>query len=145
MNRIALIEDNYNFIDNLTKLLISKDFEVSVFKTVEEAEAGIEKYNPNAIICDLALPDGNGEEIIKKFRKNRFFDYVPIIILTGSSDLNNDKLLSYGVYKVLLKPLPINSLLITLNKALIKREQHLSNYKLITTIKRILNIKNIVN
>jgi DNA-binding response OmpR family regulator len=145
MNRIALIEDNYNLIDNLTKLLISKDFEVSVFKTVEETEAGIEKYNPTAIICDLNLPDGNGEEIIKKLRKNRSFDFIPIIILTGSSDLNTDKLLSYGVYKILLKPLPINSLLIILNKALMKREQHLNNNKLSKTIKRILNIKNIVN
>ena len=137
MKKIALIEDNYHFYDNLRTLLAFKNFKIEVFKTLKAAEDGLEYYNPDLILTDLNMPDGDGSNTIEKLRKNTFFNYTPIIIITGSSNIDNDKLLSLGVYKVLTKPVPFKTLHYYILKSLKKRERYLVPINFVKSITKL--------
>ena len=139
MKKVAIIDDNYYLTDNLQNLLVIKNFDVKIFKTRKTAEIGLVNFNPDIIICDITLPDGNGEQIIKNLRTNSFFDLVPIIILTGTPNLDKDELLNLGVYKFLLKPVPFELLHRAINKALTKRDKYIQEKKISHHIKNILN------
>lgn len=140
MKKIALIEDNYYFLDNLRTLLIMKDFKIEVFKRLNEVEKGLETFNPDIILTDLNLPDGNGEDTITSIRNNKFFDYTPIIIITGTQDIDHSRLLNLGVYKVLTKPVSFETLHLNITRALNKRELHLSSNKLSNRVKKLFSL-----
>lgn len=137
MKKIAIIEDNFYFANNLSQILVIKNFKTEVFKSLKEAENGLEKFNPDLIITDLTLPDGNGQDIIEKLRQNSFYHHIPIIIITGTPDIKPIDQLSLGVYKVLTKPVATEILLLNIKKALNKREKYLKEEKILTKAKKI--------
>lgn len=137
MKKIAIIEDNFYFANNLSQILVIKNFKTEVFKSLKEAENGLEKFNPDLIITDLTLPDGNGQDIIEKLRQNSFYHHIPIIIITGTPDIKPIDQLSLGVYKVLTKPVATEILLLNIKKALNKREKYLKEKKILTKAKKI--------
>lgn len=137
MKKIALIEDNFYFAYNLSQILLIKNFKTKVFKSLKEAENGIEKFNPDLIITDLTLPDGKGQDIIEKLRQNSFHHYTPIIVVTGTPNIKPIDQLSMGVYKVLTKPVAIEILHLNIKKALRKREQYLQEKRLLTFTKNL--------
>ena len=82
--KILIIED-----DALIAEIYQRQFEMAGFQ-VETALNGQEgfyrifKSRPDAILLDLLLPGMNGIEIIKKFRVQRQFESLPIIVLSNA-------------------------------------------------------------
>lgn len=138
MKKIAIIEDNFYFAHNLSLILLIKNFKTEVFKSLKEAESGLEKFNPDLIITDLTLPDGKGEDIIEKLRQNSFYHYIPIIIVTGTPNIKPINKLQLGVYSILTKPVATEILYLNIKKALNKREQYLNEKRLLTKAKKLL-------
>lgn len=104
MKRIALIEDNYYFSKNLEHLLVLNNYTIDIYRTMQRAEVLMLDHKPDLIICDINLPDGIGNSIIQKIRKNKFYHFTPIIVLTGTIDVNINELFDLGVSKVFFKP-----------------------------------------
>jgi two-component system KDP operon response regulator KdpE len=66
-------------------------------------------HNPNLIIVDLGLPDGDGKEFIKEIRE---ISKIPIIVLTARHDEKEIiKALDFGADDYMTKPFSVNELL----------------------------------
>ncbi|MBC7473661.1 MAG: response regulator [Candidatus Sericytochromatia bacterium] len=137
MKKIALIEDNYYLSENLKHLLMVKDYDVAVYRTIESAKKGIAKFNPNLIICDISLPDGLINNLIENLRKQTIFHFTPIIILTGITTSNIDELLDLGISAVFFKPMQFADLNRAINKLLIKYPKYMYKSYLTKTLEKI--------
>jgi len=72
---------------------------------------------PDVIICDMIMPDGEGNYLFARFRSHSLTKDVPIIILTGAANpALKRQMLSVGVDAYLAKPLVFDELLSELRR-----------------------------
>lgn len=91
--RILIIEDHENISENLKKFLTTEGFVISLASTLNEAYLKLTE-NPDLIILDWNLPDGQGIDLLKKIRNQG--DSTPVIFLTARVELI-DKILGLEV------------------------------------------------
>ncbi|MBE6781124.1 MAG: response regulator transcription factor [Ruminococcaceae bacterium] len=83
MNKILLVEDDKNIIENLTRFLSSEGFCVESAQGRGEALDRLLKDKFDLVLLDISLPDGNGFTLCPEIKRN--FS-VPVIFLTASGD-----------------------------------------------------------
>jgi len=66
--RVLIVEDHRDSADILAQLLTIKGFEVSVARTHAEAIETSLHERFDAIICDIALPDGNSYDLPRQVK-----------------------------------------------------------------------------
>jgi len=84
MNRILLVEDELNVSKPLADYLNKEGFQVISASTASEADRKILE-SPDLILLDWMLPDGQGIESLKKWRKEN--SQTPVILLTARTEL----------------------------------------------------------
>jgi DNA-binding response OmpR family regulator len=65
---------------------------------------------PDAILLDIMLPDGNGLEICKQLRANPKWASVPVIIISAHSPPMTAEATAAGANGYLAKPIKLNTL-----------------------------------
>ena len=108
--RIMVIEG-----DNDLRHVLMTQFQREGVLALEQAETmasafeKIDSFNPNILILDIQLPDGNGFEICARLREQEF--EIPIIMLTGQ-DRESEviKGLDTGVNDYIVKPMRFGEL-----------------------------------
>ncbi|MCR1876402.1 response regulator transcription factor [Paraclostridium bifermentans] len=85
--RLLVIEDNIELSNSMKKGLENMNFKVDISNTGEEGEekASINEYD--VILLDLNLPDTDGIEVLKYFRKKSID--TPIIIITARDNVSD--------------------------------------------------------
>lgn len=79
--RLLLVEDDPDLTDYLYDQLSAVGYAVDVVHNVGDANALMPLFEYALVILDLGLPDGEGLELLKTWRRR---DYVvPVLILTG--------------------------------------------------------------
>lgn len=83
MSRILLLEDDLSLINGLSFAFKKQGYELTIARTLKEAEMlwGDDKYE--LLVLDVSLPDGTGFEFCEKVRQ---VSKVPIIFLTASDE-----------------------------------------------------------
>ena len=83
MSRILLLEDDLSLISGLSFAFKKQGYELTIARTLKEAEMlwGDDKYE--LLVLDVSLPDGTGFEFCEKVRQ---VSKVPIIFLTASDE-----------------------------------------------------------
>ena len=81
--RVLLVEDDAVTRNALRRLLTHKGWVVTVATTVAEAMDSLNPP-PHCILLDLMLPDGGGEEVLRKLRDENIPSKVAVC--TGTSD-----------------------------------------------------------
>lgn len=83
MSRILLREDDLSLINGLSFAFKKQGYELTIARTLKEAEMlwGDDKYE--LLVLDVSLPDGTGFEFCEKVRQ---VSKVPIIFLTASDE-----------------------------------------------------------
>ncbi len=97
--RVLLIEDSSGDARLLLELLKESEVkaEVTVAKDGKEALSCLETdAHPDLIILDLKLPGMSGHEILKEIKSNPSLRFIPVIVLSSSSD-ETDILKSYDL------------------------------------------------
>ena len=69
--KILLVEDNPRLSELVKKNLEKDNFVVDIANNLVEADASLSTNQFDLMILDLNLPDGNGEEYLKKFKKEK--------------------------------------------------------------------------
>lgn len=84
--RIMVVDDHEIFLDSLVRRLgLEDDLRVvGVAGTVEAARRGIVSYEPDVVLMDLELPDGDGAEATEHVK--RYDPRVKVVMLTGRTD-----------------------------------------------------------
>ncbi len=86
MTTILIIEDDKALCDGIASALKSDIYALQKAYTLKEAKTILSKNNVNLIILDINLPDGNGVEFLKEYRRT---SDIKTIILTAN-DLETD-------------------------------------------------------
>ncbi|WP_108651352.1 putative bifunctional diguanylate cyclase/phosphodiesterase [Dongshaea marina] len=84
-----------------------------------EAMAVLEKRRPDILLLDLVMPEISGFEILSQIRQHQEFAYLPVIVLTSSSDAPTKlKALELGATDFLAKPVDASELILRLRNTL---------------------------
>lgn len=118
---ILLVEDDDLIARGICAGLGLADFTVDHVATLNQANAALEIFHTDVIILDLSLPDGDGLDALKNWRRQGLL--TPILILTAR-DAVPDKVagLSAGGDDYLPKPFDLDELIARLH-ALQRRTQ----------------------
>lgn len=113
MADILLIEDEENVNRGIEFTLTKEGYQVDTAGTIHEAEILIKQDNPEMIICDVNLPDGNGLDLICRIRKKSM---AHVICLTAM-DTEIDQVMGYeaGADDYVTKPFSLSVLVLKVN------------------------------
>lgn len=126
--RLLIVEDQTTLRQSLHRGLSGEGYEVLTAKTGSEGYRLATEQQPDAMVLDLLLPDGNGLETLEKLREEGF--QKPILILTAR-DTVEDRILGLdtGADDYLIKPFAFGELLARI-RALVRRNSEPSRTKL---------------
>ena len=103
--KVLVVEDEEDHRDLIIQTLGAAGFDVQQTADREEAVLKFVHWRPQVILVDQALPDLNGDKVIRRIRHSRGGDQVKIIILAAdASDERRSANLSSGADAVLEKP-----------------------------------------
>ncbi len=81
--RVMIVEDNEDAAELLAALLRSRDFDVELASRGEQAIAMVRSWRPNAVICDIGLPDIDGYAVARTIRADPTLADVKLVALSG--------------------------------------------------------------
>lgn len=107
--KIMVVEDDAPVRHLITVSLSAEDYNVIAAETASEAVKFAATQNPDIILLDLGLPDGDGVDVIKKIR---LWTEMPILVISAR-DEDTDKIeaLDAGADDYLTKPFSVAELL----------------------------------
>jgi hypothetical protein len=86
--RILVVEDHTDTLQALSRLLSHFGHEISLADTAQGALNTIESKEFDVVLCDIALPDGNGYDVVAQAKRKR---PVKAVALTGFSTTDDIK------------------------------------------------------
>ncbi|MFA5039492.1 MAG: response regulator [Candidatus Omnitrophota bacterium] len=124
--RIIIVDDDPDIRDVLNLTLTEEGYEVM---EAENGEAGVElikNKTPNMVIVDYKMPKMTGPELCAIIKKDILLSHLPIIMLTGKSDVS-DKVsgINAGADDYLVKPFEPQELLVRIKMILRRTERDL--------------------
>ncbi|PMG27070.1 DNA-binding response regulator [Shewanella sp. 10N.286.52.C2] len=123
--RVLLVEDNQLLAQGVVLSLAKEGIQVDHLCSYNQALAALDNEDFSAIILDLGLPDGNGEDLLKYWRKAGVS--LPIIVLTANTDFDTRlSCLDIGADDYLSKPFDVRELVARL-RAIVRRQHGLDN------------------
>ncbi len=141
--KILLIDDSYEILENLSEYLISEGYEVTTASDGTSGISRIEKTFYDFVLTDLKMPGADGMEVLKYVR-----EYSPesiCIILTGYGTIRNAvEAIKNGAFDYLTKPVKLDEIDITLKRAIEYRDLKRENVNLRNQLKRKYQFKNII-
>ena len=115
-SKVLLVDDEREFVQTLSERLIMRDMGSAVAYDGESALKLIKEDDPEVIIVDLKMPGVDGFEVLRKVKETR--PEIEVIILTGHGSEEDKQLcMDLGAFAYLQKPLDINILSETIQKA----------------------------
>ena len=78
--RILVVEDHNDTLQALSRLLSHFGHEISLADTAQSALNTIDSKEFDVVLCDIALPDGNGYDVVARAKRKR---PVKAVALTG--------------------------------------------------------------
>lgn len=81
MQQILLLEDDFTLGSGIELALQQPSLQITLCRTLAEAEAAFSRQKYDLLILDVNLPDGSGLQLLKKARGQ---SAVPIILLTAN-------------------------------------------------------------
>lgn len=100
--RIFIVEDDPWYNELLSyHLSLNPEYKISRFHSAKECLANL--YQQPAVIClDYSLPDGNGEEVLRKIKQTT--SDIQVVVISGQEDIKTAiDLLKLGAYDYIVK------------------------------------------
>ena len=114
--RLLIVEDNRDFVANLTEILADLGHEVRAADSCKQALALGRDWVQVALV-DLRLPDGDGTRLAEELKDEN--PDCEVVLLTGHASVESAAAaVRAGVWDYLIKPCATPDLLATLSKAL---------------------------
>lgn len=113
---ILVVEDEPQMRRFLRTALTAQDYRIVEAETAREALVAATTHNPELILLDIGLPDGDGIDLTRRIRE---WSRVPIIVISARGR-EDDKVaaLDAGADDYLTKPFGVNELLARIRVAL---------------------------
>ncbi len=110
MKKILIIEDDYEIREILTTYLSDNNFITDAAENLSVASQKVNKFNPDLILLDMRLPDGNGNDFLKTLKEKKIA--TPVIMVTGVTEKETAlKSLELGAADYITKPIDLQYLM----------------------------------
>lgn len=111
--RILLIEDEEVFARAVTKRLRQAGYECESAQTIADSRALVRQFQPDIVLLDMRLPDGNGIDLLGEFAASA----TPVVVMTAYGDISDAvAAMKLGAADYLKKPVDLDELLLTVEK-----------------------------
>ena len=138
-----VVEDTPEIRDLLGVILKSGGYETLPKGNAAELKTSFSGPEPDVVLLDLALPDGNGMELLPLVKKQ--WPDTQVIVLTGKADFDTAvEATKRGAYSFQPKPFEAKTLLFTVEKALEHRQILLERREAIFPIFQSPSMRNVV-
>jgi CheY-like chemotaxis protein len=94
--RILVIEDSKFLRRALDRSLTKAGYTVNTASDGDEGVREAREKLPDLVLLDMMLPKIPGLEVLRALKQDATTKEIPVIVLTGLSALNKDKLLAAG-------------------------------------------------
>lgn len=106
-----VIEDNHAILDVITLILQSEAYKVAGLNKSADMMQHIDAFQPDLMILDIMLPDGDGRELLSQIRTNQQTANIPVLMISAKYTAQT---IQHGDHKpngFLAKPFDIDDLL----------------------------------
>lgn len=107
-HRVLVGDDNKQMRRLLVELLESEGYEVSQAADTGEVLEQVARSKPDLVILDVQMPGGGGIEALRTIRSDPSNGGLPVLLLSGSVDLEVDLASETGADAQLPKPFRID-------------------------------------
>lgn len=108
MSHALIVDDDVDSTAMLSELIASEGFTVAVGHTLRDARRNLALQQPDVILLDLMLPDGNGMELVEDAEIMRNSE---VVLMTGHASVETSvQALRMGAADYLVKPINIKHL-----------------------------------
>lgn len=114
-HKILIVEDEKNLGSTLMEYLQAQNYQVFWSQTKEDADKVFKKEEPNIILLDIGLPDGNGLELAKQWREIRK-NFVFLFLSALNDPETKVEGLELGAQDYITKPFALKELTLRLEK-----------------------------
>ncbi len=119
MNTVLIIDDEEKLRNLLARIIRLEGFAVTETGTLKAAQKMIDKEEPDVILCDVKLPDGNGIEFITDLKRKH--PLMEIILLTAYGNISDGiQAMKNGAFDYITKGDDNDKVIPLLNKAIEK-------------------------
>ncbi|MFO8090689.1 MAG: response regulator [Desulfatiglandaceae bacterium] len=123
--KVLLVDDEREFVQTLSERLQMREIDSSVVYDGESAMHVVQENAPEVMVLDLQMPGIDGIEVLKRVKAQN--PEIEVIILTGhGTDADRDICMKMGAFAYLEKPVDIDTLSETLEKANDRMQSHKS-------------------
>ena len=114
MSRVLIVDDEPDIVYMVKVILRSAGFDVDAASGVEDALAQLETAEPDLILLDLRLGDGDGWQVLSKLASEGRTDRIPVIILSAhANQTTTERAIQEGARGHIAKPFVASRLLET--------------------------------
>ena len=106
--RILVVEDHTDTLQALSRLLSHFGHEISLADTAQGALNTIESKEFDVVLCDIALPDGNGYDVVAQAKRKRPVKAVALTGFSTTDDINRAQQAGFDFH--LTKPVDFHEL-----------------------------------
>lgn len=114
MKRILILDDDKNILEVLEETLQYSNYNVKLITESKNLFDIINEFDPHLLLLDFLLFDENGGEICFKLKNNPKTQYLPIILVSAYSSLDQMQDI-YGCDAYISKPFDLEPLLETIH------------------------------
>jgi two-component system response regulator AtoC len=108
VSHALIVEDEPDAAQMMAALIATEDFTVATANTLRDARRQIALQQPDIVLLDLQLPDGNGLEL---FDDSELIAHSEVVLITGHASLETSiQALRMGAADYLIKPVNIKQL-----------------------------------
>ncbi len=126
--RILLVDDEDRFRTNLRKLLTDEGLAVSARASGAEALEELRRQPYDVIVLDIRMPGMDGLATLREIKS--IDPEVEVIILTGHASMDAAmEIIKLGGYDYLMKPCPLEELLLKIEAAYEKKVERATRTK----------------
>ena len=106
--RILVVEDHSETLQALSRLLSHFGHEVSVADSAQNAMNMIDSKEFDVVLCDIALPDGSGYDVIAEAKRKRPVKAVALSGFAATEDIQRGRQAGFDFH--LAKPVDFHEL-----------------------------------
>jgi len=118
MTKILVIDDEKSIRNVLSDVL---PYDVDLAENGKEGLEALKKENYDAVLCDIKMPEMDGEEVLEKALE--FNPEVPFIMISGHADIDTAvECIKKGAFDFIEKPPDLKRLQITIKNAIEKKD-----------------------
>ena len=108
--QILIVDDDYSTRGLLSDMLVTHGYEVCMAPRVADVRAFFEAIQPDGVLLDWKLPDGDGIDLLPEIKRQWPHSQVVMISGYATPDVEQEAL-KHGAFRFLMKPFYIDDLL----------------------------------